>query len=299
MVANHMDEAHSPAIARALGAASAGRRFLGRLGAGGVIGMSLVVLVVGIAVAGPWLAPNDPNDFFGAAFDPPSAEAWLGADALGRDTVSRVLSGGWLIILLSTLATLGGIAVGAAAGIGAGYIGGRLDEVVMRVLDVAMALPQIVLALLFVSMLGPQPWLLVLLVAIVHIPPVARVTRSVAVRIAGEDYIRHAESLGTGFWTIAFREILPNVAGPILVEFGIRFAYSITLFAGLSFLGFGSPPPAPDWGRMINENRIGLGTNPWPVVAPAALIAVLAVGVNLLTDAIARIVGMGSANRSE
>jgi len=199
-----------------------------------------------------------------------------------------VLSGGYTILVLAAFATLLGVAVGTALGVTAGYLKGSLDEVIMRTLDVALAFPQFILALLLVSVIGPKVWLLCLAVAVIHAPQVGRVARSATLRTAEEDFVKYTEALGLARWKIMAREIVPNIVSPLMVESGLRLTYSIALIASLSFLGFGLQPPAPDWGLMINENRIGIQANPWPVVVPVLLIAILTVGVNLFTDAIAR-----------
>jgi peptide/nickel transport system permease protein len=171
----------------------------------------------------------------------------------------------------------------------AGYVKGRIDEAIMRSLDVALAFPQMILALLLLSILGAEAWLIVLVVAAIHLPQVARVVRAATLRVTGEDYVLHAQAIGMSRRKILLSQVLPNISGPLLVELGLRFTYSISLISALSFLGLGQQPPTPDWGLMINENRIGLGANPWPVLAPVLLIALLTIGVNLLADAVARI----------
>jgi peptide/nickel transport system permease protein len=258
-----------------------------RLGAGAV-GLAMAMVVIAIAVAGPLVAPHSPLQFVGLPFQAPNAALPLGADGLGRDVVSRVLAGGYKILTLAALATLLGVMAGALLGIMAGYFKGALDEVVMRLLDVAMAFPQTILALLFVSIVGPKAWLVTLMVAAIHAPQVARVARAASLRIADADFVRFAETTGASDWKVMTREILPNIIDPLMVELGLRFTYSIALIAGLSFLGFGQQPPAADWGLMINENRIGMAQNPWPVVVPVLLIGVLTIGMNLFTDALAR-----------
>ncbi len=258
-----------------------------RLGAGAV-GLAMAMAVILLAVAGPLVAPHSPLQFVGLPFQAPSAALPLGADGLGRDVVSRVLAGGYKILTIAALATLLGVMAGALLGIMAGYFKGVLDEVVMRLLDVAMAFPQTILALLFVSIVGPKPWLVTLMVAAIHAPQVARVARAASLRVADADFVRFAETTGASDWKIMTREILPNIVDPLMVELGLRFTYSIALIAGLSFLGFGQQPPAADWGLMINENRIGMAQNPWPVVVPVLLIGVLTIGMNLFTDALAR-----------
>ncbi len=254
----------------------------------GWTGLLLAGLVVAIAVAGPLMAPHAPEAFVGAPFQPPNAAMPLGADVLGRDVLSRVLTGGYRTLGLAAVATLLGVAVGSILGMAAGFFRGAADETIMRLLDVALAFPQTIFALLFLSILGSGPWLTALVVAAVHAPQVARVARAGALRVAAEDFVRHAEAIGTSRLRILLTEILPNISVPLLVELGLRYTYSIALIAGLSFLGLGQQPPAPDWGLMINENRIGMASNPWPVLVPVILIAVLTIGTNLFTDAMSR-----------
>ena len=265
--------------------------------AGALWGAALTALVLILVAVGPYVAPNSPVDFVGAPFDPPSATALLGTDILGRDVLSRVLSGGTVILSLSAIATLLGVATGGLLGIGAGYFRGTADDVIMRLLDVLLAFPQTILALLFVSVLGSSFQLIAVLVGAIHTPQVARVIRAAALRVSSEDFVKFAKGLGASPLKIMTREIAPNVLGPLLVETGLRFTYSISLIAGLSFLGLAQEPPAANWGLMVNENRIGLLQNPWPVVVPITLIAILTVGINLLTDAYGRWVA-GGAGRS-
>jgi peptide/nickel transport system permease protein len=248
---------------------------------GGALTASVILLVA----LGPFLTPNSPIDFIGTPFEAPSAHALLGTDFVGRDVLSRVLSGGTLILALSALATAFGVLCGGLLGITAGYFKGTVDDLIMRTLDVFLAFPQTILALLFVSILGSNFLLIAGLVAAIHAPQVARVIRVAALRVTGEDFVDFARTLGASPLRIIVQEIAPNVASPLLVEAGLRFAYSIALIAGLSFLGLAQDPPAANWGLMLNENRIGLMLNPWPVVVPVALIAILTVGINLMTDA--------------
>jgi peptide/nickel transport system permease protein len=255
----------------------------------GTVGLLLALGVILLAVIGPFVTPHSPVEFVGYPYQPAGSGIPLGADGLGRDVLSRLLAGGSGILTLAAIATLLGVIAGALMGIAAGYMKGTFDELVMRVLDVAMAFPQTILALLFVSIVGPEPWLIALMVGVIHAPQVARVARSASLKLADADFVLFAETTGASSWKIMTREILPNIADPLLVELGLRFTYSIALIAGLSFLGFGQQPPTPDWGLMINENRLGMAQNPWSVLAPIALIAVLTIGMNLFTDSISRL----------
>jgi len=254
----------------------------------GLVGLALVIPIVLIAVLGPFLAPKSPTAFVGLPYAGPSSEAWLGTDGIGRDVLSRVLWGGREILALAVLATVIGIVVGTALGTTAGYVKGALDEAIMRTLDVALAFPQIILALLLVSIIGPQLWLVCLAVAAIHAPQVARVARAATLRTVEQDHVKYAEAFGIPRRRVILGEVVPNIISPVMVEAGLRLTYSIAIIASLSFLGFGLQPPSADWGLMVNENRIGIQQNPWPVVAPIVLIAILTVGVNMFSDAVAR-----------
>jgi peptide/nickel transport system permease protein len=254
----------------------------------GAAGLGLAGFVVAVAVIGPLVAPDSPSALQTLPFAKPSGRFLLGADFLGRDVLSRVLAGGWLLLLMAAAATALGIAAGAAAGISAAYLRGRPDGLIMRTVDVILAFPQLVFALLLLSILGPKLWLIVLAVGLTHAPAVARVLRSATLDISERDFVKVAELQGMRPVTIMAREILPSLSTPLMVEAGLRLTYSIIIMAGLAFLGFGQPPPSPSWGTMINENRAGLALNPWAVIIPALLIALLTIGVNLLTDAVGR-----------
>jgi len=264
----------------------------------GAIGLTLTSVVVLIAAVGPLIAPYSPTQLMTVEFAKPSAQHLLGSDFLGRDVLSRVLNGGWLMLVMAIAATAIGLAGGAAAGIAAAYFRGRSDGVIMRTVDVVLAFPQIVFALLLLSIIGPKLWLIVIAVGISHAPQVARVLRSATLDISERDYIKVVELQGMPPAKVMLKEILPNLVSPLMVEAGLRLTYSIVIMAGLSFLGFGQPPPAPSWGIMINENQVGLSLNPWAVIIPAALIGLLTIGTNTFTDAIAR-VAIGVDRRPE
>jgi peptide/nickel transport system permease protein len=252
------------------------------------IGLAITTVVVGIALLGPAFSPYSPTEFVAPPYEPPSNVAWLGTDYLGRDVLSRFLWGGRSVLGLSILATLFGLGLGILVGLISAYTRNWIDDVLMRAMDVLLAFPQIVFVLLLVSSVGPQLWLIVLTVGLSHAPRVARVTRGAALEVVERDFVKSAEVLGETRWNILVGELLPNISSPLLVEFGLRLTYSIGLVAAVSFLGFGLQPPAADWGLMINENRIGLAIQPWPVVLPVVAVGLLTIGTNLITDGIAR-----------
>ena len=255
----------------------------------GAAGLTMAALVVLVAVIGPVVSPHSPNDLVTLTFGKPSGQFPLGGDFLGRDVLSRVLNGGRLLLLMAVAATAIGIVAGAAAGISAAYLHGAPDGIIMRTVDVILSFPQLVFALLLLSLLGPKLWLIVLAVGLSHAPAVARVLRSATLDIAERDYVKAVELQGMRPAKVMAKEILPNLITPLMVEAGLRLTYSIVIIAGLAFLGFGQPPPTANWGTMINENRIGLQLNPWAVIAPAVLIALLTIGTNTFTDAVARV----------
>jgi peptide/nickel transport system permease protein len=252
------------------------------------IGVGIFGFIVTLAVVGPWIAPYSPTEFVGIPFSKPSSTAWLGTDYIGRDVVTRVLYGGRTVIILALAATIIGLGLGVTLGLITGYARRWVDETIMRILDVVLAFPQIVLTLLFVSIVGPKLWLIVLMVGISHAPRIARVGRAATLEVAQRDFVRAAEAFGVARLKIIFSEILPSTTSPLLVEFGLRLTYSIGLIAALSFLGFGLQPPAADWGLMINENRIGITIQPWPVFMPVLLIGILTIGTNLIADGMGR-----------
>ncbi|GAA1225843.1 ABC transporter permease [Prauserella halophila] len=252
------------------------------------IGLTLTVVVVGVAVLGPWVGPwltgHDTTGFAGKPFQPGGI---AGTDGLGRDVFTRFLSGGLTLLVYAVLATALGLVLGAVLGMLAGYSGGRLDSLIMRGSDVLLSFPQLVFALLAIAMIGPEGWLLVLVIGVTHAPRVARVARQATVAVKDADFIRAARMYAMPRRRILLREVLPNITGPLMVELGLRLTYSIGYVASLSFLGLGIQPPTADWGLMINENRIALVVEPWGVLLPVLAIAVLTVGTNLITDSLA------------
>ena len=264
----------------------------------GVIGLVLALSVLLLAVIGPFVAPNPPNALLAVDFGKPSAQFLLGSDVVGRDVLSRLLNGGWVLLIMAACATTVGVAAGAAAGISAAYLRGISDGIIMRAVDVILSFPQLVFALLLLSLLGPKLWLITIAVGVSHAPQVARVLRSAALDISERDFVKAAELQGMRSAKVMWKEIVPNLVSPLMVETGLRLTYSITIFAGLAFLGFGQAPPAATWGTMIYENRIGLSQNPWAVIVPAALIALLTIGINTYPDAFAR-VAIGADRRPE
>jgi len=254
------------------------------------IGVALVVLLVGIAIVGPWIAPYGPSEFVGTANLREVPGTWLGTDYFGQDVWTRFLYGGRSILFLASVSTFIGFLFGSAIGLIAAYNRGRIDDVLMRVMDVVLAFPQLLLALVALTTVGPKPWLIISIVGITTIPRIARITRGAAVPVVERDFVAAAEALGESRFRIITRELLPNVIGPLLVEANLRLTYSIGIIAGLGFLGFATERNAADWGLMVQENRVALSVQPWGTVLPAIAIALLTVGTGLISDGLSRTV---------
>jgi peptide/nickel transport system permease protein len=251
----------------------------------GALGLVLLMVLIVACVGGPWLAPYHPEaiDFLGR-FRPPGPHNWLGTDQFGRDVLSRLLVGARDTLPLALAATLAGSFAGAVIGTASAYLGGRLDEAIMRTVDAVMAIPGLLLALLLVSTLGSGGLNAAIAIGVAFAPGMARVTRSVALHVRNLDYVAAAIVRGEGAAWIIFREMLPNVAAPIVIEATIRVAFAVMMLATLSFLGLGAQPPAAEWGLMVAEARSYLHQAPWIIIAPSVAIALTAVTFNLLGD---------------
>ena len=239
----------------------------------GRVGLGLTLVVVLIAFGGPLVGSASPNAFTTAPYQPPGGIGGvLGGDSLGRDVLARVLDGGWLLLLLSVIATVLAVAVGSVAGVVAAYRRGKVDGLIMRSVDVLLAMPQLVLVLLFLSVIGNKLWLLVLAVALAQAPQVARVAYASAQDVCERDFVKVVAMWGMPPRTVILRHVLPSLTTPLAVEAGLRLGFSIILISGLNFLGFGAQPPNPSWGVMVNENRLGLASNPVGRARPGDLV---------------------------
>ncbi len=250
-----------------------------------VIGLSIVLFWVLVAIFAPLLAPHDPYAQNERAINQPPSDVYLlGTDKLGRDVLSRLIWGSRTILILAPLSVLGAVAVGTVLGLVGGYFGGIVDEIVMRILDAIMAFPTILLYLIIIAAIGPSAVNVVLAITFVGAPGVARLVRSLTLDIRTRDYIRAAETRGEHPLYIMFVEILPNARGPLIIDALLRVGYAIFAIGTLGFLGLGLPPPTPDWGGMISEARRWIWTNPLGVLWPALAISSLVVGLNLFAD---------------
>jgi peptide/nickel transport system permease protein len=261
-------------------------RRAGRLPLSGRIGLALVLFWIVVAVIGPWIAPYPPGAFVNEeVFAGASRAYWLGSDFLGRDVLSRLLSGARFTVGLSA------IAVAIAAGIGTGLaltaaVGPRwIDELLSRAMDTLISIPSKIFALVLVAAFGSSLVLLTLIIAITYVPGNFRIARSLAVGLAKLDYVEVARARGEGRLHLALVEVLPNMIKPLFADIGLRFVFIVLLLSGLSFLGLGLQPPDADLGSLVRENTSGLAEGALAIVAPAVAIASLTVGVNLLIDA--------------
>ena len=267
-----------------------------------MIGLAIVLfwLIVGL-VSLVW-TPYPPN---ASLFDqnlPPNAVNLLGTDHLGRDELSRLMTGTQVILLKTRIpigeqtisfpigvaiwGVIGSTVLGTILGLIAGYRRGWWDQGIMQGLDGFIAFPRIVLLLVVIAALGQGDLVVILAITITGAPGVARLARSLTMEISTRDFVSAAETRGESKWYIMFREILPNARGPLLVDAMLRVGYAIFAIGTLGFLGLGLPPPDPDWGSMVNDARRFIFTSPYPVIIPSIAIASLVVGLNLMADGV-------------
>jgi peptide/nickel transport system permease protein len=216
----------------------------------------------------------------------PSSSAWLGTDDRGRDVYSRLVIGARQVMTIAPLSILIGAIIGILLGLAAGYYGGWIDEILMRILDAIIAFPIIVVLLMIVSSIGASQKTVIAAIVVASIPGVARLARSLTLDLRTRDYVSAARLRGENAMYIMVREIFPNASGPIIIDLTLRVGYAVFAIATLGFLGLGLPPPTPDWGTMVAEGRNFVATNAWAALFPAAAIATLVVGLNLMADGI-------------
>jgi peptide/nickel transport system permease protein len=255
------------------------------------VGLLIVTFLAIVALFGRYVAPYGETDAVGLPFKPSGKTrkpALFGSANVGHDVWTRFLYGGKPVLIAAVLATLLALLLGTTVGLIAAYNRRRLDDVLMRSMDVILALPQIISALIVISMFGASTTLIILTVGLSTVPRIARVVRGAAISVVERDFVAAAESLGESRFKILRSELLPNVSGPLLVEANLRLTFSIGLIAGIAFLGFTPDPGAANWGLMVNENRKGLIPNHWGVTLPVIAIALLTIGTGLVGDGLSR-----------
>jgi peptide/nickel transport system permease protein len=278
-----------------------GRSRLARLLANpsGLAGLTLIVLHVLFACFGPLIVPydfafQDPN----AVLQPPSLAHWFGTDLLGRDVLTRTMLGGREAMLICTIATAIAMLWGGVLGIALALIGGWLDNIVMRIADALMAMPWILFVMVFVAALGTGTSALVPILGVSYGLSVVYLARSAALEFVTKDFVLAAQARGQRRHTIIFKELLPNVRDSLAVQTAMQWSWMILGVSSLSYLGFGVPPPAPDWGLMIADARGIMSAAPWTAVFPIIALSSLVIGANLAFDAIAKILGVDRNNRT-
>lgn len=247
-------------------------------------GLVIVVLVVAAAVLAPWVAPYGEAELVGGVWDGPSAATLLGTDSLGRDMLSRLVYGARTTVGIALATTALAFVLGCAMGFAAAVVGGWVDALLSRLIDVLLAIPVLISALLVLSVLGTSIPVLIGTIAVLESTRVFRVSRAVAMTIAVLDYVEIARLRGEGLGWVMAREVLPNALPPLIAEAGLRFCFIFLFIASLSFLGLGIQPPNADWGSMVRENAQAINFGVYAPLYPAAAIALLTVGVNLVVD---------------
>lgn len=257
------------------------------------LGLAMLAIMVIVTVFAPWIAPFDPSATSPDSLAGPSAQHWLGTDLIGRDVLSRLITGGRTTLLITTVAVFIALVAGLILGLVSGYVGGAVDEVVMRVLDVVFAFPVFLLAIAVVAALGPTLPNLILTIAIVYTPAMARVVRAPVLSVKQWDHVEAARSVGVSEFRLVVRHVLPIVISPVVVATSLTLAQTIFTVTALSFLGMGPPPPDPNWGGMLAEARQFMELAPLTVVAPAAAIVFATLTFIVLANGLREVLDVG------
>jgi peptide/nickel transport system permease protein len=248
------------------------------------IGIIIVLAYAIVSLFAPWIAPHGETEVVGGQYEPWSNQFLLGTDQLGRDMLSRMIYGARNTISVALMTTSIAFTIGTGFGLLAATVGGWVDQLFSRIVDVIMAIPQLIFALLLLSIFGTSITSLVLIIAVLDSTRLFRVSRSVALNVTVLDFVEAARLQGEGTLWIMTREILPNILAPIIAEFGMRFCFVFLTIAALSFLGLGIQPPTADWGSMVRENATLINYADITPLLPAGAIALLTIGVNFIVD---------------
>jgi peptide/nickel transport system permease protein len=258
------------------------------------LGTTMLTVLVVVTALAPLLAPHDPSATSPDALAGPSARHWLGTDSIGRDVLSRLIVGGRTTLMITFVAVHLALLAGLVLGLLSGYLGGAVDEIVMRALDVVFAFPVFLLAVAVVAALGPTVPNLVLTIAIVYTPAMARVVRGPVLSVKQWDHVEAARSVGVGEIGLVMRHVLPLVVSPILVATSLTLSQTIFTVTALSFLGLGPPPPDPNWGGMLSEARQFMELAPLTVLGPAAAIVFATLTFIVLANGLRERLDVGS-----
>lgn len=249
------------------------------------VGFSMIVFFAVVAIFANQIAPEGPDvEDLLARLKPPSAQHWMGTDQLGRDVFSRVILGARISMTVGFVAVSGALSIGALLGITAGYAGGRIESIIMRMMDVMLAFPSIILAIGIVALRGPGLNNTILAVSIVNIPSFARVARASTLAIKEFEYVTAARALGARTWRVLLSSIVPNAAAPLVVQGSLGIGGAIIEAAALGFLGLGAQPPTPEWGAQLADSYRYLLTDFWAALAPGLAIALMVLSFNLAGD---------------
>jgi peptide/nickel transport system permease protein len=263
------------------------------------IGLVIVVFFLLVALVGPWFAPYGQSQSVGDTWAEPSSQMWFGADQIGRDMLTRLIYGARTTISIAAATTLVSAFIGIALGFTAATLGGWVDTILSRLVDVVLSIPPLILALIVLGVFGSSIPVLILTIAFVDAPKVFRLARALGMNIVVLDFVEVARMRGEGVWWIIRSEILPNATAPLISEFGLRFCFNFLFVAALSFLGVGVQPPFADWGGMVRENAAAINFGLFAPLYPAIAIACLTVGVNLVVDWLLSIDARPSGSQAE
>jgi len=253
-----------------------------------MVGLIIVLFWIFMALFSTFITQSPTATDAAASLQAPSSAHWFGTDDLGRDVLARTMAGARTVLIIAPLATVLALLWGGIIGLVSGFYRGLTDEIIMRLIDVLLALPIIITSILILSLLGKGTAIIIIAIGALFTPVVSRTIRAAVIGEREREYVMAARLRGERSAFVMSREILPNITQPIIVEGTIRLGYAVFTAATLSFLGFGLAPPSPDWGLTIAVERVFLQIAPWTVLFPAAALASLVVAVNLITDGLGR-----------
>ena len=265
----------------------------------GLIGLTILIFHVILAITSPLYVPYDYKAIDPSLMlNPPSSEFWFGTDSLGRDVFTRTILGGRTALTVTFFGSLIALIWGGSLGIFCGLVGGKIDDVVMRIIDAFLSIPWILAMLLIVSLLGTTTIVLIPALGFFYGKGIVLVARAATHDVIAKDFIISARARGHSNMSIIWNEILPNVRDAIMVEGAMRWSWMLLGFSSLSFLGFGVSPPTPDWGLMISNARGLMSFAYWAVLAPIVGLSSLIIGINLTADAFAKALGIDRSTKA-
>ncbi|WP_198470512.1 ABC transporter permease [Acetomicrobium sp. S15 = DSM 107314] len=250
-----------------------------------IAGLFIVALYIACAIFAPYISPHDPTkQSLKDSFLAPSSGHLLGCDEFGRDILSRIIWGARISLLIQVSSVIVALLVGISLGALGGYFGGKLDELIMRFMDILLAFPGMLLALAIVAMIGPSVRNLVVAIGIYSVPQFARITRGAVLAVSANEYVLGAKAIGESDLSVIVRYVLPNALSPIIVQTTLRMATVLLTASGLGFLGLGVQPPNPEWGTMLSSARMYLRSAPHVAIFPGLAIMITVLGFNFLGD---------------